>query len=371
MIAKQQPGTPIRLGFVPLCDCAPIVMAHELGLFEKHGVEVELEREIGWATVRDKILYGELDAAHATAAMAFSTTLGLGSIRVPCVTGLVLNMHGNAITLSNRLWDAGVRDGRTLREFVRSGPAGSALTLGVVFPFSSHNFLLRKWLLSHGIDPERDVQIAVVPPSRMAGNLKAGNLDGYCVGEPWNSVGVMQRAGWVVVTSSQIAPHHPEKILMVPRVFAEEREAEHIALIRALIEACRFCDKAGNREQVIATIARKKYVSASERAVRMSLRGPFDFGKGRVEDIRDFNRFHGASVNEPGSDKAGWVLEQMIESGVLRDRSLIEPDTASKVFRADIFHKAIRVGKSPITLHSPAPRSPGIRSAVCASSLKI
>jgi ABC-type nitrate/sulfonate/bicarbonate transport system substrate-binding protein len=340
MKRKRQQQKPLKLGFVPLCDCAPIVMAHELGLFEKHGVDVELRREVGWATIRDKMLYGELDAAHATAAMVFAATLGLGSIRVECVTGIALNLHGNAITLSNRLWDAGVRDGGTLREFIRSRRSGQQLTLGVVFPFSSHNFLLRKWLRSHGIDSERDVQIVVVPPPQMVASMKSGNLDGYCVGEPWNSVAVLHRVGWVVATSVEISPMHPEKVLMVTRDFSEAREGEHLALITALTEACEFCDQPVNRGRVIETLARPHYINAPVQALRMSMCSTFDFGKGRVEEMPEFNIFARNNANEPSVDKAAWVLGSMRESGVIPDPALVTPDTAAGVFRADIFHQA-------------------------------
>src|SRR5579862_2872917 len=161
----------IRLGFVPLNDCAPIVMAHELGLFSKYGIDVELSREVGWATVRDKIIYRELDAAHATAAMVFAATLGLGSIEAECLTGFVVNLHGNAITLSRQLAVEGVRDGKTLLRAIRERK--EKLTLGVVFPFSSHNFLLRHWLRTNGIDPDEDVRLVVTPPPQMAPNLAA------------------------------------------------------------------------------------------------------------------------------------------------------------------------------------------------------
>lgn len=186
---------PIRLGFVPLTDCAPLVMAAELGLFEKYGLRVTLHRELGWASIRDKIIFGELDAAHALAAMPLAATLGLGSVRSKCLTALVLNLHGNAITLSNELWRQGVRDGASLREETKRWRGQRVLTLGVVYPFSSHRHLLRKWLAAHSINPDRDVRMVVVPPPQMASNLKAGNLDGFCVGEPWNSAVVQLRAG--------------------------------------------------------------------------------------------------------------------------------------------------------------------------------
>src|SRR5438552_12946031 len=218
----------LQVGFVPLTDCAPLVMASERGLFRKYGLRVALSRELGWATIRDKVIHGELDAAHALAAMPVAATLGLGSIRCDCLTALVLNLHGNAITLSEELWRRGVRDGATLRAQILATRGANTLTFGIVYPFSSHHYLLRRWLESFGIRPNRDVRIVVVPPPQMVTNLKAGHLDGFCVGEPWNSVAVQSRAGWCIATSAELEPGHPEKVLMVRNDFAEKCAHEHL-----------------------------------------------------------------------------------------------------------------------------------------------
>ena len=230
-------SSPLRLGFVPLNDCAPIVMAEAKGLFKKYGVSVKLSREVGWATIRDKMVYGEIEAAHAPAGMVVAASAGLGSIPTPCITGLVINANGNAITLSQQLWKKGVRTGADFKRMIEQERGNFKFTLGTVFPYSSHTFLLRSWLSSHGIDPVRDVRIVVVPPSQMAPNLKAGNLDGYCVGEPWNSTAVIAGTGFIAATSHDIAPGHPEKVLMVQSAFAEGRSTEHLALIAALAES--------------------------------------------------------------------------------------------------------------------------------------
>ncbi len=209
----------IRIGFVALNDCAPLVMARELGLYERHGLAVELSRELGWATIREKVIYGELEAAHAPAGMLFAAAAGLGGIQADCLTGLVLNLHGNAITLSQRLWQCGVRDGVTLREHVRK--TRRPVTLGTVYRWSSHSVLLRLWLKQHGLDVENDAEVVVVPPSQMVAHMRSGHLDGFCAGDPWNSLAVMSRAGWVVARSAELAPSHPEKVLMVRSEFAE------------------------------------------------------------------------------------------------------------------------------------------------------
>lgn len=336
----------MRLGFVPLTDCAPLVMAHELGLFRKYGLRVELHRELGWATVRDKIIYGELHAAHALAAMPVAATLGLGSIRCECLTGLVLNLHGNAITLSNDLREHGVRDGASLRQALLRLRREKTFTFGAVAPFSSHYFLLRKWLTDFGIHPERDVRIVIVPPPQMAANLKAGHLDGFCVGEPWNSVAVQSRAGWCVAVSAELAPGHPEKVLMVRRDFAERRAEEHIALLAALLDACAFCDEPENHAQLAATLARSEYVGAPESALQRGIRRVFDFGHGRVRTVRDFTVFHDGDANEPSGAKAAWVLQQMREvvSGV--EPSAFNAALGRRVFRADLFEKAAHLRAS-------------------------
>lgn len=339
-IASGKKPKPLRLGFVPLTDCAPLVMARELGLFAKHGLHVVLKRELGWATIRDKIIYGELDAAHSVAGIGFAATFGLGSIPCPCVTGLVLNLHGNAITLSRELWESGVRDAKTLREAVVKSRNRKVFTFGAVFPFSSHNFLLRQWLAGGGIDPDRDVRIVVVPPPQMAVNLEAGHLDGYCVGEPWNSVAVHREIGWCAATSAQLAPGHPEKVLLVRRRFAEERASEHLALVAALLEACAFCDRPENAGRIISSLDRPEYLNRPAGSFAPSLGGLFDFGFGRVESVPDFHVFHRRGANDPSPDKAAWIMRMIVQHGLAPNRSVFQTEAAREIFRPDIFRAA-------------------------------
>ena len=315
----------LRVGYVPLCDCAPLVMAQELGLFEKYGLHVHLSREAGWATVRDKIIYGELDAAHALAPMVIAATLGLGSAACECVTGLVLGVNGNAITLSQTVWDADAPDGATLRRFAEA--PGRRLVFGIPFLYSSHHFLLRAWLRERGLVPGRNVLFVVVPPPQMAANLQAGHLDGFCVGEPWNSVAAEGRLGWRAATSQQIAPGHPEKVLMVRREFADARAEEHSRLIAALYEACNFCVDPRNRERVIETLGESQYVNAPAAALR----------QGCEFTLADQEGMEPLEAHEPSADKAAWVIDHLAESGLLAAR----PGN-SNVFRADLFQTGIQ-----------------------------
>ncbi len=333
----------LRLGFVPLTDCAPLVMAHELGLFGKYGLRVALSRELGWATIRDKIIHGELDAAHAVAGMPVAATLGLNAVTCDCLTALVLNLHGNAITLSQALWRRGVRDGQTLREEILRTRGHNVLTFGVVFPFASHDFLMRRWLASAGILVGRDVRIVVVPPPLMAASLKAGHLDGFCAGEPWNSVAVKSRAGWCVATSAELEPGHPEKVLMVRRCFAEERRDEHLALVAALLEACQFCAAPTNHDDIVETLSRPPYVNVPADVLRPAFKGKFDFGQGKTRTVPDFTVFHGGDANEPSGDKAAWVLQTIRVSSLCKDPSAINFALGRRIFRADIFAEANRL----------------------------
>ena len=340
----------IRIGFIALTDCAPVVMARELGLFEKHGVDVELTREIGWATIRDKVLYGALDAAHAPAGMMVASAAGLGGIRTECLTGIVLNLHGNAITLSQKLWDSDARDGGTLKEFVRR--RGRALTLGTVYQWSSHSVLLRVWLKQSGLELGRDAEVVVVPPTQMVVHLRAGHIDGFCSGEPWNSFAVMSRAGWVAARSAELAPKHPEKVLMVRSDFAARADAQHVAVIAALIESARYCDDPANLDRVAGVLGQPLNVGAGSEVLSRSMRAIFDYGNGRIEPCAGFNIFSGGNANEPDARKAAWVAQSFVTSG-LATSSQIPRNIGAKCFRADIFARALVLTK-PASMQTAA-----------------
>jgi len=336
----------LRLGYVPLADCAPIVMAQELGLFAKHGLRVSLSREIGWAAVRDKIAQGQLEASQAVCGLPFAATLGLGGRPVSCVTGLVLNLQGNAITLSNELWKRGVRDAATLREAIAKLRRTRTFVFGVVSLYSAHHFLLRRWLKSGGIDPDRDVRLAVAPPPQMPDSLRAGNLDGYCVGEPWNSVAVAARAGWIAELGSEISPRHPEKVLMVRRDFAENRSAEHQALIAALLESCAYCHAPENHSHVVSVLASPGCLHRAEDRLRPSYSGVLDAGQDRTLEAHPYLIFSGGHANDPTASKGAWVLGELRACGLIPGPV---PDSAALIastFRHDLFETAVRAAQN-------------------------
>jgi ABC-type nitrate/sulfonate/bicarbonate transport system substrate-binding protein len=328
----------LRLGFVPLVDCAPLVVAYEMDLFSKYGLDVKLCRELGWATIRDKVIYGELDAAQAVAGLALAATCGWGSVASPCVTGMILNANGNGITLSNLLYAQGVTDIKSFKRFLLSD-SKFIPTLGTVSPFSSHNFLLRQWLRSGGIDPDRDVRIVVVPPPQVCQNLKAGNLDGFCVGEPWNSLAVQSRLGWTVVTSVELSKDHPEKILLVREDFAEKKPEQHLALMAALLEACRWCDQPENLSEVISLLCRPEYLNLPSKVLQPSLSGRYDYGNGRKGTVEDFMVFSRNNANELTPTKVKWIAGHLVDNGFSKI-SVPSAEVCQRVFRPDLYQEA-------------------------------
>lgn len=353
----------LRVGFVPLVDCAPLVVAFELGLFAKYGLDVKLCRELGWATVRDKVIYGELDAAHAVAGLALAATCGWGSVASPCVTGMILNTNGNGITLSNLLYAQGVHDAKSFKRFLQCD-AKTIPTLGTVSPFSSHNFLLRRWLRSGGIDPNKDVRIVIVPPPQVCQNLKVGNLDGFCVGEPWNSLAVQNRLGWTVATSTDLSRGHPEKILLVREEFAEKKAEQHLALMAALLEACAWCDQPENLNEVVSILCRPEYLNLPAKVILPSLSGRYDYGNGRRETIEGFFTFHRHAANDPTPSKVEWIAENLVDNGFTR---VTKPsaELCQRVFRHDLYQRARKMlGRpmgDPLQTESKNTENPAIR----------
>ncbi len=330
----------VRIGFVALTDCAPLLAADALNLFQKHGVEVELSREVGWATIREKILYRQLDAAHAIAGLALSLRLGLDGLPCNAIAPFVFNLNGNAITLSMDLWHRGVRDAATLNKLIRSNPH-RLITFGVVARCSSHYFLMRRWLQSGGTDPDRDVRLVVLPPTQMAPSLRAGLIDGYCVGEPWNSAAIATGSGWCPALSTDLAPGHPEKILLSTEEFASENSAALKSVVRALAEASTWCDKKENRSRVVDLLLGSGHLRLERDILKLSLIGPFHDGTGGNRDVADFHIFHRNCANEPTSAKAAWLLNEFITHGLISGSRQAEARRAmNECWRSDIYHQS-------------------------------
>ena len=349
------PGTrarPLRVGFITLTDAAPVIVAQEHGLFRKHGLQVELSRELGWATIRDKVVYRELEASHALATMVISTALGGSRAPAyPCISACSLNRNGNVITLSEALWKNGVRDAATLRSEIVRLRHERQLVFGVVYLHSTHHILLCDWLQAAGINPRKDVRIVVVPPAQLFRNLQAGTLDGYCVGEPWGSLAVREGAGWAAALSCDLKPGHLEKVLMVRGDFAEQNEEQHLALVAATAEAALLCDQPEFRPQVVKLLARPEYLNVPERILAPALLGPFNLGHGQTREATDIITF---GHPEPEPEKAGWLIEGLQRHALIPAGDTVSVALGRTLFRADLFHQAMkRAGKLSSVTPSP------------------
>ena len=324
--------TDITLGIIPLTDCAPLVIGVEKGIYAKYGLNVTLNKEASWATVRDGLLQGRLDASHAVFGMPMLTELGPD--KAPMRLLMTIGANGNAMTLSKKAWDAGVRPsidyasfdefGKAYREYITGQSEQSSFA--VVFPSSMHNYNTRYWMSAMGIDPENDVKMIIIPPPQMVENMKAGTMDGYCVGEPWNQRAVFDGVGFTGTVDRDVWKGHPEKILATMQAWIDANPNTARALVAATIEACEYCDVLENRLEVVEIISARPYVNAKVEYAKASMTGTYDYGgfddKDRTTSIPDFNLFNYIegtdymtspdNANYPYLSHGAWLLTQMI-----------------------------------------------------------
>jgi nitrate/nitrite transport system substrate-binding protein len=335
-------GNKIKLGFIPLTDCASVVMAHELGLYAKHGVDVEVSKEASWANIRDKILTGELHGAHCLFGMPFSVYTGVGGnagqeMRV----AMVLNNNGQAITLSKDFCGkVGFKEVNKVASAVESLKAKKTVTFAMTFPGGTHDIWLRYWLAAAGVD-QNAVKIITIPPPQMVANMSVGNMDGFCVGEPWNGVAVKQAIGFTQVSTQDVWKHHPEKALVVNQEFSEQRRDELKAVMRAVLEASIWLDDLTNRKQAAEVIGRQAYVNAPADVVEARLLGQYELGceLGQHRYTDDYMLFHNKGmVNLPRKSHAMWFMAQYVRFGYLKQA----PDyrqIADKLILQDLYRE--------------------------------
>jgi ABC-type nitrate/sulfonate/bicarbonate transport system substrate-binding protein len=363
--ARETPEKPdVTFGIIPLTDCAPIVVAHELGYFNKYGLNSKVSKEASWANIRDKLAAGVLDGAHMLAGMPIAATLGLGAPPTPTITAFSMDLNGNGITVSTDLYERMVTanpiamqerplSARALKKVIdEDKKAGKPpMTFAMVFPVSTHNYELRYWMAAAGIDPDRDVQLIVIPPPQMVANLESKNIDGYCVGEPWNARAVTAGIGHTLITSYEIWNNCPEKVFGVNRAWAEQYPNTHRATLMALLEAAQWMDQPANREEVVRMISRPMYVNAPEDVVKMSMTGTFRYAAGEApRPLPDFNVFHRYAANFPWRSHAVWFLTQMLRWGQI-EQPLDLRATAAAVYRPDLYRDAAQALGVPAPNH--------------------
>jgi NitT/TauT family transport system ATP-binding protein len=350
----------IAAAFVPLVDCAVLVAARELGFAAAAGIDLVLVKEPSWASLRDHLNLGYVDCAHALGPLPIASTLGVGHVQAEHVVPFVLSRGGNAVTVSTRLADEMREAAASLARDAPSAsgaldtPAavGAALaaalrarattpTLGMTFPFSSHNFDLRYWLAWAGVDPDRDVRLVAIPPPLMVESLRAGHVDGFCVGEPWNSLAVADGLGEIVATKSRLFPHSVEKVLAV-RAPLEDRLDQLGPLLRALSAAAQWCDERANHRELAMHLSRPQYLGASAELVEAALDGRV---LGTAADP-DFLPFHRGAANVPRAEDALWIYAQMARWGQLKPSAAAQA-AATRVYRADLLERYVGRPSSP------------------------
>lgn len=347
--------TKLKFGIIPLTDCAPIVVAAEKGYFKKFGLDVAVSKEASWANIRDKVSIGALDGAHMLAGMPIAASLGVGAVKKPTITAYSMDLNGNAITVSNELYERMVAadpqamqeqptSARALKKVIDADKAAGKppMTFAMVFPVSTHNYQIRYWMASAGIDPDQDVRLIVIPPPQMVANLRAQNIVGYCVGEPWNERAVKLGIGRTLITSYEIWNNNPEKVFGVNLDWAEQNPNTHKAVVMALIEAARWMDQPENRMEVVKIISAKSYVNAPVDVVKMSMTGTFKYAnQDAPRPLPDFNVFYRYAATFPWRSHAEWFLTQMVRWGQI-DQAVDLKKVAAEVYRPDIYREAAK-----------------------------
>ncbi|KPP96917.1 CmpA/NrtA family ABC transporter substrate-binding protein [Marinobacter sp. HL-58] len=364
----------LKLGFIKLTDMAPLAIAWEQGFFMDEGLFVELEAQANWKVLLDGVVTGDLDGAHMLAGQPLGATIGYGT-QANIITAFSMDLNGNGITVSNDVWEEmrphinDNSDGKPAHPISAAAlkpvieqyrDDGERFRMGMVFPVSTHNYELRYWLAAGGLNPglyapqrgdtsgtiDADVHLSVTPPPQMPSTMEAGTIQGYCVGEPWNQQAVFKGIGVPVITDHEIWPNNPEKVFGVTEAWAEKYPNTHLRLLRALIRAAHWLDENdnANREEAVKILARSSYVGADEEVIANSMTGTFEYEKGDVRKVPDFNVFFRYYATYPYPSDAIWYLSQMRRWGQIPEPKSDDwyMETAAKVYRADIYEEAAR-----------------------------
>jgi nitrate/nitrite transport system substrate-binding protein len=337
----------VRIGFIPLTDCASVVMAAVNKFDEKYGIRIIPTKEASWASVRDKLVNGELDAAHVLYGLVYGVQLGIGGPKKDMSVLMSLNHNGQAITLSNQLKDKGAIDGPSLARLVAKKERD--YTFAQTFPTGTHAMWLYYWLAAQGIDPFKDVKNITVPPPQMVANMRVGNMDGFCVGEPWNNRAIIDKIGFTAVTTQDIWLDHPEKVLGTTADFVAKHPNTARAMTAAILDAGRWIDASlSNKQKTAETIAQKSYVNTDTDVIVARMLGRYENGLGKSWDDKNHMKFfNDGAVNFPYLSDGMWFMTQHKRWGLLKDH----PDylaIARKVNRIDVYKAAAAAAGVPL-----------------------
>ena len=343
--------TEVKVGFIPLTDCASVVIASVMGFDKKYGIKITPSKEASWAAVRDKLVNGELDAAHVLYGLIYGVQMGIGGPKKDMANLMTINNNGQAISLSNQLKAKGAVDGASLARLVKAEPR--EYTFAQTFPTGTHAMWLYYWLAAYGVNPFTEAKVITVPPPQMIANMRVDNMDGFCVGEPWNARAIRDNVGFTAATSQDIWQDHPEKILGTTADWVARHPNTARALIMAVLDASRYIDTMSNRSAVSRIIAEKSYVNTDVESIDGRMHGQYDNGNGRKwQDANYMKFFNDGKVNFPYLSDGMWFLTQHKRWGLLKE----DPDylaEAKKVNQIKLYTEAatqlkIAVPKSPV-----------------------
>lgn len=363
----------LKFGFIKLTDMAPLAIAYEKGFFEDEGLYVTLEAQANWKVLLDRVIDGQLDGAHMLAGQPLGATIGFGT-KADIITAFSMDLNGNAITVSNDIWkqmkpNIPHENGKPVHPIKADAlkpvvekykDEGKPFNMGMVFPVSTHNYELRYWLAAGGIHPgyyapekgdvsgtiDADALLSVTPPPQMPSTMEAGTIYGYCVGEPWNQQAVFKGIGVPVVTDYEIWKNNPEKVFGVSKTWADKNPNTHIAVVKAMIRAAKWLDAESNknRPEAVKILSQSNYVGADYDVIANSMTGTFEYEKGDIRDVPDFNVFFRYNATYPYYSDATWYLTQMRRWGQISEPKADSwyMDIAKKVYRPDIYEIAAK-----------------------------
>jgi len=338
--------TEVKIGFIPLTDCASVAIAAEKGFDKKYGIKITPSKEASWAGVRDKLVNGELDASHVLYGLIYGLQLGAGGPQKDMAVLMNLNHNGQAITLNNQLKAKGVTDGAALSKLVKAEP--KEWTFAQTFPTGTHAMWLYYWLATYGIDPFKEVKVITVPPPQMVANMRVDKMDGYCVGEPWNARAIHDKIGFTAATTQDIWTDHPEKVLGTTLEFVQKYPNTARAMVAAILDASKYIDTMSNRSEVARIISAKSYVNTEFDVIEDRMLGQYDNGIGRKWQDANYMKFYNdGKVNFPYLSDGMWFLTQHKRWGLIKDH----PDylaVAKKVNQINLYKEAATLAKAAV-----------------------
>ena len=337
----------VKIGFIPLTDCSSVVMASVMEFDKKYGIKITPSKEASWAAVRDKLVNGELDASHVLYGLIYGVQMGLGGPKKDMAILMNLNHNGQAFTLSRKLYDKGVKDGNTLAALIAKEKG--EYTFAQTFPTGTHAMWIYYWLAAHGIHPFNDVKTITVPPPQMVANMRVGNMDGYCVGEPWPYRAIVDKIGFTANTTQDLWKDHPEKVLGTTAEFVEKYPNTARAMTAAVMDAGRWIDASlSNRQKTAEVVADKSYVNTDKEVIVARMLGRYDNGIGKTWDDPNYMKFYNDGyVTFPFLSDGMWFMTQHRRWGLLK----VDVDylaVAKKVNRIDLYKDAAAATKTSL-----------------------